>query len=298
MSSVLPPGIFQETPSATPPLPHKEPETTGAEDTIRSLPLDVSHIDLGLTTSSGNASKAANVDEEQTESNDAVVKVTDFSGALTLADETLAAPAKPASEDVDLTLPTIELAEVETTFAHMEAERRAALEEAEDRSEIPEVVEPVLTTLDEPHLDNISLPPLFEFELETLTEAETTLSDPAVTTLDEPPLTFADEDLPRQLPSREVMPTATDFTPEDILTSSDMLALEDLEASIPLEHFTLELSVLALSADPASSLLRTFHTRRQVMPRRPQRHASLLLQTLPCPLPRLCPWMIASYRSI
>ena len=50
------------------------------------------------------------------------------------------------------------------------------------------------------------------------------------------------------------MPTATDLTPEDILTSSDMLALEDLEASIPLEHFTLELNAPALSADPTSSL--------------------------------------------
>jgi len=223
-------------------------------------------------TSSANVPEATSDDE--------VIKVTDFSGALVLADETPAAPAKPASEDVDLTLPTIELAEVETTFAHMDTERRTASEEAEETtspvannrelsaddsalamaaeeasgSEMPEVVEPVLTTLDEPHLENISLPPLFEFELETMTEAETTLLDPAVPTLDEPPLTFADEDLPHQLPSREVIPTSTELTPEDVLTSSDMLALEDLEASIPPEHFTLELGVPALSADPASSL--------------------------------------------
>src|SRR5262249_25775438 len=118
------------------------------------------------------------------------------------------------------------------------------------RSDMPEVVEPALTTLDEPHLEDISLPPLFEFELGTREEAEMTLSDPAGTTLDEAPLTFVDEDVSHTLPSREAMPTATGLTPDDVLTSSDMFALEDLEASTPPEHVTLELSVPAPSADP------------------------------------------------
>jgi hypothetical protein len=86
--------------------------------------------------------------------------------------------------------------------------------------------------------------------LGTLAEAETTLSDPAGTTLDEAPLTFADEDVPRTPPSREAMPIATGLTPDDVLTSSDMFALEDLEASTPPEYVTLELSVPALSDDP------------------------------------------------
>ena len=284
ISTTLPPGLFQETASVAPPPPQNRPETTGVEDITRSLDLDVSHIDLGLMTSSTDAPGAANIDQARSESSDEVINVADSSSTLVslplqdvvLADETPAAREEPASERVDPTLPTIELIEVETTFAHMEAERRAASEVVEEAtrsvansmelsvddsalamdadeasgSDMPEVVEPALTTLDASHLEDISLPHFFEFELGMLAEAETMLSDPAGTTLDEAPLTFADEDVPRLPPSREAMPTATGLTPDDVLTSSDMFALEDLEASTPPEHVTLELSVPALSADP------------------------------------------------
>lgn len=284
ISTTLPPGLFQETASVAPLPPQNRPETTGVEDITRSLDLDVSHIDLGLMTSSTDAPGAANIDQARSESSDEVVNVADSSGTLVslplqdvvLADETPAAQEESASERVDPTLPTIELIEVETTFAHIDAERRAASEGVEEAtspvansmdfsvddsalamdadeasgSDMPEVVEPAFMTLDDPHLEDISLPHFFEFELGTLAEAETTLSDPAGTTLDEAPLTFADEDVPRTPPSREAMPTATGLTPDDVLTSSDMFALEDLEASTPPEHVTLELSVPALSADP------------------------------------------------
>jgi hypothetical protein len=284
ISTTLPPGLFQETASVAPLPPQNRPETTGVEDITRSLDFDVSHIDLGLMTSSTDAPGGANIDQARSESSDEVANVADSSGTLAslplqdvvLADETPAAQEESASERVDPTLPTIELIEVETTFAHIDAERRAASEGVEEAtspvansmelsvddsalamdadeasgSDMPEVVEPAFMTLDEPHLEDISLPHFFEFELGTLAEAETTLSDPAGTTLDEAPLTFADEDVPRTPPSREAMPTATGLTPDDVLTSSDMFALEDLEASTPPEHVTLELSVPALSADP------------------------------------------------
>jgi len=284
ISTTLPPGLFQETASVAPLPPQTRPETTGVEDITRSLDLDVSHIDLGLMTSSTDAPGAANIDQARSESSDEGVNVADSSGTLAslplqdvvLADETLAAQEESASERVDPTLPTIELVEVETTFAYIDAERRAASDGVEEAtssvansmelsvdapalamdadeasgSDMPEVVEPAFTTLDEPHLEDISLPHFFEFELGTLAEAETTLSDPAGTTLDEAPLTFADEDVPRTPPSREAMPIATGLTPDDVLTSSDMFALEDLEASTPPEYVTLELSVPALSDDP------------------------------------------------
>ncbi len=284
ISTTLPPGLFQETASVAPLPPQNRPETTGVEDITRSLDFDVSHIDLGLMTSSTDAPGAANIDQARSESSDEVVNVADSSGTLAslplqdvvLADETPAAQEESASERVDPTLPTIELIEVETTFAHIDAERRAASEGVEEAtspvanstelsvddsalamdadeasgSDMPEVVEPAFMTLDEPHLEDISLPHFFEFELGMLAEAETTLSDPAGTTLDEAPLTFADEDVPRTPPSREAMPTATGLTPDDVLTSSDMFALEDLEASTPPEHVTLELST---NVDPGLS---------------------------------------------
>jgi hypothetical protein len=196
---------------------------------------------------------------------------------VVLADETPTAREESAPEGVDPTLPTIELGEVETTFAHIDAERRASSEKAEETTspaahnmelsiddsalaretgeasggDMLEVAEPAFMTLDEPHLEDISLPHFFEFELGTLAEAETTLPDPAIPTLDEAPLTFADEDMPGTPPSRAVMPTAPERTPDDVLTASDMLALEDLEASMPSEHLTLELNDPALSANPA-----------------------------------------------
>jgi hypothetical protein len=139
--------------------------------------------------------------------------------------------------------------EVETTFARIDVEKRTDSGKAEEATSTGANS----TTLDEPHLEDISLPQFFEFELDTLADAEITLIDPAAPTLDEAPLTFTDQDVLRTPPSREGMPTATEFPSDDVLTSSDMIALEDLEASNPPEHLTLELRVPALAADPASS---------------------------------------------
>ena len=256
-----------------------------------TLELDVSHIDFGpmtpssntpemagmdhltleldtsdLPTPSSNTPEAESLDEAVAESADDAVSMADSSGAVAsllqdvvLADETPAAPEEPEPE----------LVEVETTFARIiDAERRAASEEAEEAtstvansvalslddsalameadepsgSDVADVVEPALTTLDAPPPEDMGLLPSFEFDLDTLkfdldmlVEAETTLSDPAVPTPDEAPL--------------------AELTLEDALTSSDLLALEDLEASTPPGHLTLELNVPTLSVDLEASLL-------------------------------------------
>jgi hypothetical protein len=287
MSTAFPPGAFQEAASvAPPPPPQGMPEITGPQEITSSLQLDVSHIDFGPMPPSAHIPEAESLDEVGAESTDEAVSVVDFSGAIAslqlqdvvLADDTLAAPEDPEPEVAELTLPTIELVEVDTTFAQMDAERRTASEEAAEAAStvansrafsiddsaltieadelsgraLSDVIEPALTTLDEPPLEDMGLLPSLEFELDTLAEAESTLADPAAPTLDEAPLTFADEDVPRTPPSRALTPPVAELTPEDALTLADMFALEDLEATMLPGHLTLEMSAPALPPELAS----------------------------------------------
>jgi hypothetical protein len=144
--------------------------------------------------------------------------VTDFSGAIAslqlqdvvLADDPAAA-VEPEPAVVDPTLPTIQLsyAAVDGTVLTPEVHEPSV-------SDMADVVEPALTTLDEPRLKAMGLLPSFEDEWAPLT---------------------------------------AESMPEDMLTSSDMFALEDLEETMLPGHLTLELDASVLPADLASSLL-------------------------------------------
>ena len=74
-------------------------------------------------------------------------------------------------------------------------------------------------------------------------------------TADEASIPCADEVVPLLPPVIEEMPAAAETPPEGLLTSSDVFALEHLEASMFPEHLTLELESPVLSTDLASSLL-------------------------------------------
>jgi hypothetical protein len=100
-------------------------------------------------------------------------------------------------------------AAVDGTVSHPEAHESSA-------SDMADVVEPALTTLDEPHLQAMGRLPSFEDEWAPLT---------------------------------------IESIPEDILTSADMFVLEDLQETIPPGHLTLELDASMLPADLASDLL-------------------------------------------
>ena len=79
--------------------------------------------------------------------------------------------------------------------------------------------------------------------------------DLVMPTLDEAPLTCADETIPHPPAVSAWTPTPVETPPEGLLTSADMLALENLEDLIPSEYLTLELDLPALPADSASSIL-------------------------------------------
>jgi hypothetical protein len=85
--------------------------------------------------------------------------------------------------------------------------------------------------------------------------ARADVMESSIPTLDEASLPCADEVVPLLPPVIEEMPAAAETPPEGLLTSSDVFALEHLEASMLPEHLTLELESPVLSTDLASSLL-------------------------------------------
>ena len=287
ISSELPTAILQNIGSFAPSPPQRAPEPSETQD-VPSLQLDVTHTDFGHLTPA-DTPEAASIDAAGAESIDEVVSLADFSGPLAslplqdivLAEDVPTAAGEPAPEVVEPTLPTIELLDTATAFAHIDAARFSIPEETTEAtgqghdsvefsvddsllsleadelssSDMADIVEPALTTLDAPHPDDVGLPPSFEFKLSTLSEAEATLSDLAAPTLDEAPLTLADDAMSRPPSVSAWTPTAAETPPEGLLTSSDMFALEDLEEAIAPEHLTLELGPAALTADLTSSLL-------------------------------------------
>jgi hypothetical protein len=281
ISSDLPTAILHNIVPCEPPPPQNVPESLETQD-VPSLQLEVSHIDLAHRTPA-DTPEAKSIDEAEAESVDEAVSVADFSDALAslplqdvvLAEETPIASAEPVPEVVDPTLPTIELLDVTMALAQTDAARPSApeaIEEATDLvrdsvelsvddavlsgaskepsgSEMADVIEPAMTSLDKLPAEDMGLPPSFESELSTLAEAEVTLLDLEVPTLDEAPLTFADEAMLRPPSVGEWAATAAETPPEGLLTSSDMFALENLENPIPPEHLTLELAPPALPED-------------------------------------------------
>jgi hypothetical protein len=279
ISSELPTVILQNIGSFAPSPPQGAPEPSETQD-VRSLQLDVTQTDFVHLTPA---------DTPEAESMDEAVSMADFSGTLAslplqdivLAEDVPIASGEPEPEVVEPTLPTIELLDTATAFAQIDAARFSVPEETSEAtsqgrdsvelsmddsllsieadepsgSDMADIVEPAITTLDAPRPEDVGLPPSFEFKLSTFSEAEATLSDLAAPTLDEVPLTLADDAISRPPAVSEWTPTAAETPPEGILTSSDMFALEDLEESVPPEHLTLELGPAALTADLASGIL-------------------------------------------
>lgn len=290
ISAELPPGAFEETVPVLPAPPHETPATTPAQNATRSLDIDESQINMALITSAAGTHGAESLDE--------AVSVDDFSGALSslqlqdvvVADDTSVTSAAPEPEVVDPTLPTIELLDVKSTFARMEAERHAPPSEAAATPE--RVVDSLERSVDEeasrpagakpappgsaaPSLADASLPPAFELHLETLAAGEGMLADLPMPISDEAPLTFEDEDMSRASLSQETMAPTAESIPEGLLTSSDMFALEDLGEPPPPEHLTLELRAPTLPDNLTSSLIQdAVRTPPREAPETPQASAS------------------------
>lgn len=228
LTSEIPPALLHNiVPSASAP-PQAAPEPQATPD-VASLQSDVSHVDsVGLT--SADAPEAARIDAAGAESLAEAVSLTDSSGNLVslplqdvvLAEDTSIASTEHASEVVEFTLPIIDLGDAATASALEETTEATGLVcKSEELSE----------------------------------EAEAMLSDLAVPPLDEALITSADEVTPRPPSVIEGMPTAAETPPEGLLTSSDMLALENLEDAMPPEHLTLELEPPVLPTDLAAPLL-------------------------------------------
>jgi hypothetical protein len=115
----------------------------------------------------------------------------------------------------------------------------------------PAVVDPTLPTIQLSYTaeDDAVLPPEVR---EPSAHDMADVAEPARTTLDEPRL----QDM-GLLPSfkDEWAPLTIESMPEDMLTSSDIFPLADLEEILPQEHLILELDASVLPADLASSCL-------------------------------------------
>jgi hypothetical protein len=161
---------------------------------------------------------------------DKTLHVTDFSGAVASLQpqDVVLANATPAAVDDAVLTP-----EVREPSA----------------SDMADVVDPALTTLDEPRLQDMELLPAFEFELSTLAEAEATLSHRSGPALGKEPLTSADEALSFTPSVDEWAPLTLESIPEDMLTSLDMSVFENVEETMPPGHLTLELDASVLPYD-------------------------------------------------
>ena len=208
---------LEEIVSAGPPPANDVSESPETQDTTASLQLDISHSDFVHRTSAATPEAESN-DVARTESVDETVRVTDVSRAMAslppqdvvLADHTPAA-AEPAPTVVDPTLPTMQLsyAAVDDTMLTPEVREPSA-------SDIADMAEPALTTLDAPRLQDMELLPSFKDEWAPLT---------------------------------------VESMPEDMLTSSDIFTLEDLEETMPPGHLILEPNASVLPEDEVELLL-------------------------------------------
>lgn len=219
--------------------PHQAASASQATPEVPTLQFDVSHADMaGLTPA--DTPETTRSDAAEAESVPEAVRLADSSGnlvSLPLQDVVLAedtsASTKHASEAVEPTIPIIDIFDVATVSA-------------------PDVT--AAATGDAPRQEAMGLQSSLHDDLSTLADAEATLSDLAAPTLDEAPLTSTAEVAPRLPSALEGMPTAAETPPEGLLTPSDMLALENLEDSMPPEHLTLELEPPVLPTDLASNL--------------------------------------------
>jgi hypothetical protein len=208
---------LEEVVSAGPPPANDVSASPETQDTTASLQLDISHSDFVHLTSAATPEAEGN-DAARAESVDETVRVTDISStmaALPLQDVVLAdrtpAAAEPDPAVVDPTLPTMQLSYAAVDDAVLTPEVRES-----SASDIADMAEPALTTLDAPHLQDMELLPSFKDEWAPLT---------------------------------------VESMPEDMLTSLDIFTLEDLEETMPPGPLMLELDASVLPVDEVELLL-------------------------------------------
>ena len=217
ISTDLPPDLLEESMSAGAPPSHAAPGAPETQEATAPLQLDRRHSDFVYLTSAPMP-EAEDKDAAQAASVDDTIRVTDAAGgmpSLSLQDVVLAddpaAAVEPEPTVVDPTMPTIQLpyAAVDGAVVTPESQEPSA-------SDLADVGEPALTTLDEPRLQAMGRLPSFEDEW---------------------------------------APLMIESIPEDMLTSADMFVLEDLPETMLPGHLTLDLDASVLPADLASSLL-------------------------------------------
>lgn len=217
ISTDFPPGLLDESVSVEPPSSHAAPQSPATQETTASLKLDISHSDF-VPLTSATTPEAERHDAARAEKVDETPRVTDFSGAiasLQLQDVVLADDPAAVVEPEPAVVDPT-MPTIQLSYTTMEGAVLTPEVHEPSANDIADVVEPALTTLDESRLQALGRLPSFEDEWAPLT---------------------------------------VERMPEDILTSADMFALEDLEETIPPGPLTLELETSVLPADLASNLL-------------------------------------------
>jgi hypothetical protein len=262
----LPPGTFEAIASGPPPY---APETAATQDMSLSLSLDISSIDLDSMTSATDPmerfARAQSVNEAPPESVDTTISSDerlDAEAAVAHVEAETGAEPLEVGEAVSATLDSFVLSVDDALFASQvngpspsDIAAFASQVDESAGSDIAAVVKPALSAVDEPPLDEGTLLLSFESTLDmSASAAEPLVPDLTSPMLDDPAFTLIDEGMLPLQPSLELPAMAGDATPNDRLTSADMLALADLTESALSNHITLELDASALAADLRSNL--------------------------------------------